>query len=94
MYKARQYKPSPPSQVLGWSDAAWGGLREGQATSEPKAVFGRIECDFVTEAAPETAPATAKKGGKGGKQQQGKEGGGKSKGGAKQLAQATTSPPV
>ena len=45
-------------QDLTWDDAAWGGMRKGHSTAEPKAVFGRIECDFVTEAA-EVAPAAA-----------------------------------
>ena len=46
------------SQELTWDDAVWGGMREGHSTAEPRAVFGRIECDFVTEAA-EVAPAAA-----------------------------------
>jgi hypothetical protein len=53
------------AQALTWGDTAWGGLREGHATAQPAAIFGRMEGDFVTEPAPAPAavPAGAAKAG-------------------------------
>ena len=77
--------PTPtPAQALTWADTAWGGLKEGHATAVPQPVFGRIECDFVTEAAPAPPPEANGKGGKSGK---GKQDGAKQQQGGKKQKQ-------
>lgn len=47
---------------LQWGDAAWGVLREGHATAEPKPAFVRIEGDFVIDK--DKTPVAAAAGGK------------------------------
>lgn len=57
------------TQAVRWSDTQWGGLKKGHATSEPRPVFARIECDWVTQPTP-VAAAGQPGGKKEGKQQQ------------------------
>lgn len=48
-------------EAVQWADAAWGGLKKGQATAPPSPVFGRLEGDMVTEAPPPPEPKKPKK---------------------------------
>ncbi|GAX73560.1 hypothetical protein CEUSTIGMA_g1011.t1 [Chlamydomonas eustigma] len=46
-------------EVIRWTDAVWGGLKEGHQTAQPAAIFGRMEGDFVTEPAPAAAASAS-----------------------------------